>query len=146
MKCMFFVEKNGELLEKYDEILHNVGNTIKKKFDNEPFYNEKYLRNKVKSYEGKISTNFHKSKITKQDSQCIYLSVILIGSIFIRGKNYPQVFLEECKFKLKKKKCLNILPTIQKFFLIKNILMKKVLVTLIKNILMKKATLRKQFK
>ena len=30
MKCMFFVEKNGELLEKYDEILHNVGNTIKK--------------------------------------------------------------------------------------------------------------------
>ena len=124
MKFMFFVKKNGELLEKYNEILHNVGNT---------FYNEKYLRNKVKSYEVKISTNFHKSKITKQDSQCIYLSVILIGSIFIMGKSYPQVFLEECKLKSKKKKWLNILPTI-------------VLVTLIKNILMKKATLRKQFK
>ena len=34
----------------------------------------------------------------KEDSQCIYLSVILIDSDFRTGNNhYPQVFLEECK-------------------------------------------------
>ena len=32
----------------------------------------------------------------------IYLSVILIDSVFTTGKNYyPQVFLEECKYTIK---------------------------------------------
>ena len=31
----------------------------KKKFDCEPVYNEKYLKAKTKSYNGKVSTNFH---------------------------------------------------------------------------------------
>ena len=44
-------------------------------------------------------------KIPKGDSQCIYLSVILIDSIFRAGNNYYlRVFLEECKYEKKKKK------------------------------------------
>ena len=31
------------------------------------------------------------------------LSVILIDSVFRTGKNYPQVFLEECKYVVKEK-------------------------------------------
>ena len=56
---------------------HKVSNTIKKGFDSEPVYNEKYLRNKIKSYEGKTSTNFHGDKIPREGSQCSFLSVIL---------------------------------------------------------------------
>ena len=52
----------NELLEKYKEIWDKVSNTIKKRFDSEPVYNEKYLRTKIKSYEGKISSNFHGDK------------------------------------------------------------------------------------
>ena len=37
----------------------NVKNTIGKEFDNDPVYNEKYLKAKIKSYNGKINTNFH---------------------------------------------------------------------------------------
>ena len=41
--------------------------------------------------------------------QFICLSVILIDSVFRRGKNYyPQVFLEKCKFDVKEKKCQSI--------------------------------------
>ena len=59
---------------------------------------------KIKSYNGKISTNFHNNKIPKKDSQYFYLSVILINSVFRTGKNYyPQVFLEEYNMLLKKK-------------------------------------------
>ena len=59
---------------------------------------------KIKSNEGKISTNFHSDKVPKEDSQHICLSVILIGSGFRTGKNYcPQVFLEKCKYIVKDK-------------------------------------------
>ena len=34
------------------------------------------------------STNFHNNKIPNEGSQFIYLSVILIDSVFRTGKNY----------------------------------------------------------
>ena len=37
-----------------------------KKFDNEPVYNEKYLKTKIKSYNGKINTIFHDEKTQKK--------------------------------------------------------------------------------
>ena len=85
-------------------IWEKVKNSLKKEFDSEPVYNEKYLKAKIKSYNGKISTNFHDNKIPEEGSQLICLSVILINSVFRTGKNYyPRVFLEECKFVVKEK-------------------------------------------
>ena len=85
-------------------IWEKLKNSLKKEFDSEPVYNEKYLKAKIKSYNGKISTNFHDNKIPKEGSQLICLSVILINSVFRTGKNYyPRVFLEECKFVVKEK-------------------------------------------
>ena len=40
---MSFLIKDDELLEKYNEIWGKVNNRIKKEFDSEPVYNEKYL-------------------------------------------------------------------------------------------------------
>ena len=46
--------------------------------------------------------NFHNNQISKEGSQFICLSVILIDSVFTTGKNYyRQVFLEECKHVVK---------------------------------------------
>ena len=72
---MFFSIKDDDLLEKYHEIWEEVKNIIKKEFDSEPVYNEKYLKLKIKSYNGKISTNFHNNKIPKEGSQFICSSV-----------------------------------------------------------------------
>ena len=70
-------------------------NSLKKELDSEPVYNEKYLKAKIKSYNGKINTNFHDNRIQREGSQFICLSVILIDSVFRTGKNYyPQVFSE----------------------------------------------------
>ena len=81
-----------------------VKNIIKKEFDSEPVYNEKYLKAKIKSFNAKMNTNFHKNKIRKEGSPFICLSVTLINSAFRIGKNYyPQVFLEECKYVVKEK-------------------------------------------
>ena len=53
----------------------------------------------------KEKSNFHNDKMSKEDSHCICLSVILIDSVFEMGtKYYPQVFSEECKYIVKEKK------------------------------------------
>ena len=102
---MSFLTKDDELLKKYNNIWKKVKNTIDKEFGSDPVYNEKYLKATIKSYNGKINTNFHNNKITKEGSQCICLSVILIDSAFTTGSNYYfQVFLEECKYVVKDKK------------------------------------------
>ena len=124
-----------------------VKSILKKKFDSEPVYNEKYLKAKIKSYNGKINTNFHNSKIPKEVSQFIFLLVVLNDYVFRTGKNYyPQVFLEEYKYIVKEKRFLSMLLTIQKFLLIlrEKILMTKIMMKqirinkiLIKKIMMK---------
>ena len=48
--------------------LDKVSNTIKQGFGSEPVYNEKDLRSKMKSYDRKISRNFHGDKIPKEGS------------------------------------------------------------------------------
>ena len=105
--------KDKKLLEKYNEIWTKVSNIIKKEFDN--VYNKKYIKTKIKSYNGKVNTSFHNNKISKEGSQCICLSVILIDSVYKKNKNYyPQVFLEECKYVVKeKKKCKFITDDIE---------------------------------
>ena len=58
----------------------------------------------------------------KAGSQYICLSVILIDSVFGAGKNYyPQVFLKECKYVVKK-----FLLILMKKTLMKEILMKEI--------------------
>ena len=99
--------KDNELLEKYSEIWEKVENNLKKEFDSEPVYNEKYLKAKIKSYNWKINANIDDddNKGLKEGSRFISLSVILIDSVFRIGRNYyPQVFLKECKYVVKEKK------------------------------------------
>ena len=88
---MSFLTKDEKLLEKYNEIWKKVSNIIKKEFYSKPVYNEKYLKTKIKSYDGNISANFHNNKIPKEGPQCICLSVILIDLVYRKDKKYyPQ--------------------------------------------------------
>ena len=69
-KCMPFLIKDEKLLDKYKEIWKKkVSNITKKEIDSKPVYNEKHLKTKIKSYDGKINTNFYKNKILKEGSQ-----------------------------------------------------------------------------
>ena len=48
--------KDDELLEKYNEVWEKVKKSLEKEFDSELVYIEKYLKIKIKSYNGKINT------------------------------------------------------------------------------------------
>ena len=71
-KYMSFLIKDDALLEKYNEIWEKVKNSIKKEFDSEPGNNEKYLKAKMKSYNGKISKSF---TIIKYEKKVLYFFV-----------------------------------------------------------------------
>ena len=47
----------------------------------EHVYNEKILKSKIKSYEGKINIHFHNNKVPKKGPHCICLAVFLIESV-----------------------------------------------------------------
>ena len=75
-KYMSFLIKDEELLKKHNKIWKKVKITINKEFDSDPVYNQKYLKAKIKSYNEKITINFHKNEIQKEVCQFIYSSVI----------------------------------------------------------------------
>ena len=47
-----------------------------------PVYNEKYLKTEIKFDNVKININFYNNQIPKEGSHCIFLSVILIDSVY----------------------------------------------------------------
>ena len=71
-KCMSFFIKNDKLLEKHNKIWEKIKNITNKELDSKPVYHEKYLKAKIKSYNGKINTNFRNNEIPKEDSQFTY--------------------------------------------------------------------------
>ena len=83
IEYMSFLIKDDGLLEKYNEIWEKVKNSIKKEFDSKPIYNEKYLKAKIKSYNGKFSTNFHNNKIPRQGPQFWLILCLEQGKIII---------------------------------------------------------------
>ena len=83
---------------------------FKKEFDSEPLHNEKYLKTKIKSDEGKANTDIYDYGMPKEGTHYICLLVILVDSVFKIGKNYyPQVFLEEHKYIIKRKKVSRVI-------------------------------------
>ena len=64
---------------------------------------------------------------SKESSHCIYISVIVIDSVYIKDKNYyPQVFLEKYKHVLRRKKTsYSVTDDIEIYFMILMILIKK---------------------
>ena len=53
--------------------MEKFSNAIKKEFESNLVYIQKYLRTKIKSYKRKINTNFHNNKILKEGSQYKFL-------------------------------------------------------------------------
>ena len=127
--------------------------SIKKRVDSESVYNKKYLTTKIKSYEGKISTNFHGDKIPKEGSQYICLSVVLTDSIFKVKTIILKYFQKNVNILLKKKRWLNMLLMIKKFLLMINILIRRITIknkfifckSNFKNFIFGEAILRKSF-
>ena len=65
-KNMSFLVKDHSLLVKYNEIWNKIKKTLNKKFHSMPFYDEKYIKGKIREFNGVIKTNFWGDKIPKE--------------------------------------------------------------------------------
>ena len=66
-------------------------------------YDEKYLKTKVREYGGVIKTNFLGNGVPKENIHYTCIACITIDSVMkMEKKNFPQVYLEEYKYKIKK--------------------------------------------
>ena len=57
-KNMSFLIKDDEVWDKYDKIWDVIKNKLNIKFHSEPVYEYKYLKAKVREFDGVIKTNF----------------------------------------------------------------------------------------
>ena len=89
MKCFQF----------WDVIKFKLGN----KFHSEPIFEQEYLKAKVREFDGVIKTNFLGNDIAKENMHYACIACITIDSVMkIDKKIHPQVYLEECKYKIEK--------------------------------------------
>ena len=79
-----------KLLKRQNEIWDKIKSLFKKKLDNEPMYNDKYI------------------KMPRENERFTCLSVILIDFVTnVDKKYYPQVFLRERKYAGRKKRIMS---------------------------------------
>ena len=63
------------------------------------------MKTKVKAFSSKINTIFSGNEIPKERNHYICIGAICIDSVLrIEKKNYPQVYLEQCNYKIKKER------------------------------------------
>ena len=104
-KNMSFVIKDDDVLDKYNEIWDKIKETLSIKFHSMPVYDEKYIKAKVREFNGVIKTNFLSDEVPKENEHYTCIACITIDSVMrMEKKNYPQVYLEECKYRMKKTK------------------------------------------
>ena len=95
--------KNNEVWEKYEDIWNVIKNKLNTKFHSQPIYENKYLKAKVREFDGNIKTNFLGNNLPKENTYYTCIASITVDSVLkINKKNYPQVYLQECKYKVKK--------------------------------------------
>ena len=77
-----------------NEIWDKINNLLKKGFDIEPVYNDKYIKTKIKIYNNIVYTNFQYNKKSKDNEYFTCLSVILLDSTFANSDKeyYSQIF------------------------------------------------------
>ena len=111
-KNMSFVTDDKEVYGKYDEIWSVVKSLLKLKFAASPIRDDKYILAKLKIFKKKNLTTFNNNIVPMEKNHYICIPAIDIDSVLkVDKKAYPQAYLEECKYKLKKRKLTSFIDS-----------------------------------
>ena len=110
-KNMSFVTDDEEIYEKYNETWEVVRKLLKLKFTVGPVRDDKYIIAKLKKFNRINRTTFTDNAIPIERNHYTCIPAIDIDSILkIDNKRaYPQAYLEQCKYKLKKRRPVNFI-------------------------------------
>ena len=110
-KNMSFVTDDEEVYKKYNGIWEVVRKLLKVKFTVNPIQDDKYIIAKLKIFNGTNRTTFTNNIIPIERNNYICIAAIDIDSVLkIENKRaYSQAYLEQCKYKLKKRKIISFI-------------------------------------
>ena len=91
-KTCFFLIKDEEVLDKYEQIWDVIKNKLGTKFHSEPVYDETYIKAKVRESDGKIKTNFLRNDVPKENIYYTCIASITIDSVMRIEKPSASVF------------------------------------------------------
>ena len=90
---------------KYTEIWNKIKKSLNTRFHSQPIYDDKYIKTKVKTISSMINTLFSGNEVPKERNHYVYIAAICIDSVLkVHKKNYPQIYLEQCQYKIKRRK------------------------------------------
>ena len=112
-KNMSFVTDDKKVYEKYDGIWNVIKGLLKLKFTASSIRDDKYVLAKLKIFKKKNIATFNNNNIVPiEKNHYICIPAIDIDSVLkIDKKAYPQAYLEECKYKLKKRKLASFIDS-----------------------------------
>ena len=108
---MSFVTDDEKVYDKYNEIWEVIRKLLKVRFTVNPVRDDKYLVAKLKIF-GKLNrTTFTNDIIPFEKHNYNGIPVIDIDSVLkVDNKRvYPQAYLEQCKYKLRKRRIINFI-------------------------------------
>ena len=110
-KNMLFVTDDEKVYKKYNEIWEVVRKLLKVKFTVNPIRDDKHIIAKLKIFHGTNLTTFTDNIIPIERNNYICIAAIDIDSVLkIENKRaYPQAYLEQCKYKLRKRRAVNFI-------------------------------------
>ena len=110
-KNMSFVMDDEEIYNKYNEIWEVVRKLLKLKFTVDPVRDDKYIIAKLKISIKINRTTFTNNIIPIEKNHYTCIPAIDIDSVLKTDNKraYPQAYLEQCKYKLKKRKPVNFI-------------------------------------
>ena len=85
-KNMSFLIKDDEVWDKYDKISDVIKHKLDIKFHSEPVFEYKYLKAKVREFNGMIKTNFLGNDIPKEIMHYTCVACITIDSVLTIDK------------------------------------------------------------
>ena len=102
---MSFVTDDKEVYKKYNEIWEVIRKLLKLKFFVSPVRDDKYIIAKLKIFDGINRTTFTNDIVPIEKNHYTCISATDIDSVLkIDKKAFPQAYLEQCKYKLKKRR------------------------------------------
>ena len=109
-KNMSFVTDDKEVYEKYNEIWNVFKKLLKLKFAISPIRDDKYIIAQLKIFKNVNMTTFTNNIMPIEKAHYICIPAIDIDSVLkLDKKVFPQAYLEQCKYKLKKRRPVNFI-------------------------------------
>ena len=109
-KKMSFKIEGDEVYVKYNNIWNKIKDLLSGiRLSSDVIYDGKYIKTKVKTFKI-VKTLFSDNIIPEERVKCECISCISVDSVLkIEKKYYPQVYLEQCRYKVKERKIKSLI-------------------------------------